>query len=474
VPSSPDGVLTAVFDPAWASVRLTVDGAQWPSGARENLASNPHAASTTSWGVQLGTGEGMSSWAIDTTPGAGPEGRTGFLRRTVTTAKTGGNSGIYYREAAAPLSGVAGDVRVLSTWVMFSHAATVSLQGTLRLGSTSVTTATAPAVVVPANTWTRLSVVVTATGTYDGAQAWAVVSATSVIPVGGWYAGVDVLIEAGALLRHWFDGSHPTGLSPLEVVAWTGAANASTSTSTVPAVDAVTISRQVPGGAAIAVRGAEALPAIGGYFTGSDPEAPLETTVNYRVEGYASGALVTAASVIVDTTSAARGLWITVPGKPDLSVCVRFRAMGEVVSRTIGGVYQVAGGGSIAQTTAQWSGLESDTTTIELSPLVGEQTARLRAAPDAGRVLLLRPVGSTDLDPGWYFVSTATRLNPAGIESYARRWFALQLQRTGIPAGSGQGIPGVTYAALAEAFEDYQALTDSGLSYFDVAQGAWS
>ena len=190
----------------------------------------PRSSSLTGWGFQGGAGEvAGASWV--STPGDGPEGRTGFVRRTVTTARTGGTSGPYYRSASPEIvGGVQGDVRTLSMWVRFRQATSVSLSGHLRLGTVAVTPGVGSLVAVPANVWTRISVTITATGAYDGAQVWAVVASGTTIPVGGVYDAGDAMAELSATLGPYFDGSSPA--TSTEMFSWDGTPTASSSTST--------------------------------------------------------------------------------------------------------------------------------------------------------------------------------------------------------------------------------------------------
>src|SRR5690554_6073998 len=190
-------------------------------------------------------------------------------------------------------------------------------------------------------------------------------------------------------------------------------------------VTSITITRTVPGSATIPVRGIEARSVVGGTFVGTDHEGPLESSVTYAVTGFdADGDQVATASVTVDTSGAGSGLWVKVAGAPDLTMRARFRSISEVMSPTIGGVYQIAGGGgAVAQTTAQWSGIESDMARLGLSVERDGEQARLRAVLSVSRVVLLQPVGSTDLDAGWYFVANVGRSNPAQTEHFERRWF---------------------------------------------------
>lgn len=238
-------------------------------------------------------------------------------------------------------------------------------------------------------------------------------------------------------------------------------------------VDAITITRHPVGEASIPMRGVENRSVVGGTFVGSDHEMPLGSVVAYTVTGFFEGAEVASSSVSVGTDGAASGMWVKVAGQPDLTMRCPIRALSDVTSETIGGVYQVAGGGgAVAQTTAQWSGIESDRAAVSLSVEAGSERARLRAILAAARVVLLQPVGSTDLDPGWYFVRSVSRSNLAQVESFSHRLFMLDVQRTGVPAGAGSGIAGTSWAKLAGTYDTWTDVLAAFDTWFDVLKGA--
>lgn len=174
---------------------------------RRNFAIDPGPTASPSgrWGFSPATTEAVSS-AWVSTPGAGPEGRTGYMRHTVTTAKTAGVGGPRYLSVAADMSGLNGDARTLSVWVRFSVATTATLVGDLRSVASATLRGTASATVaVAANTWTRLKVTVYATGAFDGAQLLVTTATSPVFPIGGWYDMANVLVEAGEDLLPYFD-----------------------------------------------------------------------------------------------------------------------------------------------------------------------------------------------------------------------------------------------------------------------------
>lgn len=187
----------------------------------------PQVASGGPWGFQLGTGEAMTA-SLVTTAGDGPEGRTKFQRRTVTTAKTGGAAGIFYRESSPDLAGGAGDVRRVGLWVRYSHVMSVTPQVVFRLGAATVNAVNGTQVVaIPANTWRFLTVSGAASGPFDGVQGWGSSGGSSIIPVGGFYDCGSVIASPGAAPAAYFDGAFAN--TATAVYSWRGAPWASVS-----------------------------------------------------------------------------------------------------------------------------------------------------------------------------------------------------------------------------------------------------
>ena len=236
-------------------------------------------------------------------------------------------------------------------------------------------------------------------------------------------------------------------------------------------VESVTIQRRSASEPQVVLRGLTRRPAVGGTFVGSDHEMTLGEPVTYRVTGYDAAALVVGASeVTVDTAGALSGMWIKVAGQPDYTVRTQVRAVSEIRSVTVGGVYQIAGGGTVAQTTAQWSGIEPDAGDLVLS--VDQATLRrVRAALSRSRVVLMQGVGVSDLDQGWYYVSAMGRVNPTSVDSYGRRWVSLSVQRTGMPVGDGVGSSGVSWALVQEQYATWGDLQASTASWFELLKG---
>lgn len=196
------------------------------TGVRQNLALNPRpAAAVTDWAYSAGTG-GAGTLAVVTTAGAGPQGRTGFERTTVTTAPTGGTVGTYYRAPTGGVpGGLVGDHLRLSMWVRPPVACRMRVSGQTRAAGTAVgTPGTGVYFDCPANVWTRLDVTYIADAAYDALQTWAQIeNPVTTVLVGQNWDHANVLNEKGDALGVYFDGA-------MRNAKWNGTANASTST----------------------------------------------------------------------------------------------------------------------------------------------------------------------------------------------------------------------------------------------------
>lgn len=265
----------------------------------------PRSSSLTGWASGFGTSEVINaSWVG--TAGAGPQGRTGFYRRTVTTAKTGGQSLAHFTSTAGDVSGTAGTVRTFSLWVRHSVAVTGAwMSAQFKNGATLVNYTDGTPTNIPANTWTRLAVTSTAAGTFNTVVIYAVTPAGAVIPVGGTYDTADVMTELGPSLGAYFDGASGSDVNVTH--AWTGTANASPSQEfptpglrvealdmSVPAVGVavdglsagasrVTVWRMTAGGQRRKVRGWDNRLVYGSDYL-IDYEAPLARPITYQLE----------------------------------------------------------------------------------------------------------------------------------------------------------------------------------------------
>ena len=86
------------------------------------------------------------------------------------------------------------------------------------------------------------------------------------------------------------------------------------------------------------------------------------------------------------------------------------------------------------------------------------------------RVLLVQPVGWSDLDAGWYYASGAVWQNPGGFDGFDFRLCALSLQQVGVPAGQESSTTW-TYAVSTATWATYAASKAAHGSYFARSQG---
>jgi hypothetical protein len=212
-----------------APAKMAFPGPQ-PTVLRTNRAPVPIAFTMGGpWRFSNGTSESLV-YSADSTVGAGPQGRTGFIRQTVTNAKTGGGSGWVYEDGTG--SGAAGDVWSAGMWVRFATATTVTPRFTMFWIGIPVASITGADVVAPANTWTYLTVNgLTATAEFDQLQFWAGVA--GVVPPGGWYDATNLIFEQGPTVGDYFDGSFAD--TPTLIYEWFGLENSSKSTVSSPA-----------------------------------------------------------------------------------------------------------------------------------------------------------------------------------------------------------------------------------------------
>lgn len=237
--------------------------------------------------------------------------------------------------------------------------------------------------------------------------------------------------------------------------------------STVPAY--VTATRQVPGGAAELVRGVIEKQLVAGYLVAVDHEMPLGSSVTYTVTGYsAAGAVVGTAVSTVNTSGGAAGLWVKAPGRPDLSVHTQLASAPSLASATIGGVYQVIGGEAVA--IGQWGGLSARAGSLTVRTGKGAETAALEALLEVARIVLLQPVGDSDLQAGWYFVGSATPSNPGGFVGFSFRLWQLDVHQVQAPAGQ-QGGSTWTWDSVMGTYATWDTVKAAYASWFALEQG---
>jgi hypothetical protein len=153
------------------------------------------------------------------------DGLAGYVRNTWSVATTVASGGINMLQTGLSAS----TQYTLSLYVRASKVITVRIAAQFQnSSSTNVGSSNnATAVALAANTWTRLNITATSGAAVDRVVLRA--EATSGLWANGDKLEVDcVLIETGATLNNYYDGSYNDTLG--FVYSWTGTANASTST----------------------------------------------------------------------------------------------------------------------------------------------------------------------------------------------------------------------------------------------------
>lgn len=295
------------------------------------------SAAGTNWSFVAGTG-GAGSGARNT--GTGYDGLAGFWRSTWTTATTALSGGFSYLQTGLSAS----TAYTHSVYVRASKAQTVRLTAQYQNSSSSNvgSAVNGSNVTLVANEWARISV----TATSGLAVDRVVLTAAATTGGSNWangdtFDGDCLLIETGSVLDYFFDGSYADA-SGVDY-AWTGTADASTSTATLytplltllqksddpcdrveitiadlqPAENFVTLWR-IADGKRRAVRSYRNVSIIGSDFV-TDYEAPLGRLIEYELEilsGPGTGGPTDTATITVTATSG----WIQDPLDPASAV----------------------------------------------------------------------------------------------------------------------------------------------------------
>lgn len=224
---------------------------------RTNLATNPDAASVTSYSAVAGTG----GTAAITNQSSGGHTGTNFNRVTWSVATTAVSGGCLYGSTTGLTAGLP---YATSIWVKSSIAQRVYLGIDWNTAGGGYISSTAGAAVnLTANVWTQLFATGTApaTATQANLSVLATTGGGVVWPINATLDVDDVLFEYGSVLRPNFSGV--TAAAGDFTYAWTGTANASTSTQ---------LGAVVVGTAASAGSGT-----IVGYQTKSTPKSGLNS-----------------------------------------------------------------------------------------------------------------------------------------------------------------------------------------------------
>lgn len=202
-------------------------GGPVPTVLRTNRAPTPIAKTMGGpWQFTYATSEALL-YSANHTPGAGPEGRTDFIRHTVTNPKASGSSGWTYQDGTG--AGIAGETWSGGMWVRFGTATTVVPQMSFMLadGITPVGDKSGAAVNAPANTWVYIKVDgVVSTAAFAGMRFIARVD--GVVPKDSFYDATNLIFEMAPAAGTYFDGSFTD--TATQRYDWLGSINTSQST----------------------------------------------------------------------------------------------------------------------------------------------------------------------------------------------------------------------------------------------------
>lgn len=320
---------------------------------RTNRATNPNVGTAaTNYSAVPGTG-GTATGARNA--GAGNDGKLGFYRVSWTVATTAISGGASYLQTGLSAS----TQYTHSIYVRSSKTQTVTLAAQYQ-NSSSVNVGslnTGTAVALTANIWALASVTATSGALVDRVVLTAQAATGGALWANGDTLDVDtLLIETAATVGAFFDGSY-TDTSGIDY-AWTGTADASTSTATqyspvltltalsdaptdrvqiqitdmIPQTCQVTVWRTADGKRA-PVRSYRKVNVIGSDST-VDFEAPLGRLTQYDLEvlsGPGYGGPAASASITVTATSG----WIQDPLDPSTAIRLQATDTGSTGSVTL-------------------------------------------------------------------------------------------------------------------------------------------
>lgn len=203
---------------------LAAKGSATNGTTRTNLITNPSSGTATTGYTSVA---GTSGVAAVTRVTSGGSTTPTFSRVTWSTATTTVSGGVSY---ATALNLLGGQNHAISAWVRSSIAQTVTFSIDWKQGGGSyVSTTSAAPVALVANTWTQVFFTGACPSIANNGSINVLATAGGAVwPIGATLDIQGVMVETGSTLGLFFDGSFPSDTSVTH--AWTGTANASTST----------------------------------------------------------------------------------------------------------------------------------------------------------------------------------------------------------------------------------------------------
>lgn len=471
---------------------------------RTNLATNPRATSTTGYAAVAGTG-GTAALSNQTTGGPTSPSVPTFNRVTWSVATTAVSGGASYT-----CTGLAASTAyAFQVWVRSSKAQTVQLSVAFQTSvPATVNTVTSVNVALTANTWTQ----VTVTGTSGASVTQAVLTAQAVTGGSNWANGdtfdiTAVFPETGSVAGSYFDGSFVNAAGV--VYAWTGTANASTSTATTYAPYITLVQGSTPspnvqvtwqdfdsqaGGDTInvwrtvdgirrPVRGCRRINVVGSGFT-VDYEPALGRQVSYDIEilsGVCAGVVVTTATTTL--TGSASG-WLSDPLAPATAIPVYadvgpngepgldFDALATWDYKATVSKLDVMGTSEPVALVGQRqtaAGID-----VKVTTLATAQSNALRVLLKQAAVLLFRPLATWASGlPGLAYVVAPDIVESPINEKMGGQMVGWSIKSdTVAPPAAQVVVPTVTYGTVSGNYTTYAsfAAAHTGQSYLQVEQ----
>jgi hypothetical protein len=465
---------------------------------RTNRATNPSAASTTGYAAVAGTG-GTAALSNQSSGGAFGGSYNRVTWSAATTAVSGG--------ASYTCTGLSASTQyALSVYVRSSKTQTVNVTVNFQTSvPATVNTVTSSSVALTANTWTQVGVV----GTSGASVTQALITAAATTGGSNWANGdtldIDaVLVETAAAVGTYFDGSFTNAAG--NVYAWTGTANASTSTDTVyqpfitltpgttpspnvsvtyqdfdPGTNQINVWHTVDGKRR-PVRGARRRNVVGSDFV-VDYEAALGRTVSYDIEvlsGVCAGVVITTATI---TLSSASG-WLSDPLQPGTAIPVysdvgpngepgldwdalaQFEYKSAVTELIVAGTDEPVALVGKRQSAANVA--------FHVTTLATAQTNALRVLLKQASVVLFRPLaGWASALPGLCYMTAASILEIPANEKLGGQEVAWQAKSDFIaPPAANIVAPTTTYGTVSANYATYSAFNaaHTGQTYLQVIQ----
>lgn len=454
---------------------------------RTNLALNPRPNGTNNWLAYAGTG----ATSTVTNPSTGGPTGSYYLRQTWTVAASAGD-GNWGTDAGTRPVLVAGTVYTTSVWIRSSVARSVQMYvHMLTSGASVIASYGSGAVSLAANTWTQISVAnITAPALTTQANV-EVRNQGANFAVGNTYDVALELLEAAASVGTYFDGSSTSGGGV--TYAWTGTANASSSTATTVSPPSITatvdlvnrrIGVQVNDFVAVANgpitvyrvhadttewRVRALTTTSGGAAFAWDYEAPFNQPVYYYA--FDGSTRIASTTVTLGLTYAL----LRAPGLPGNDATITPLAKNKLARPRPAVTLDVLGretpiGLSDTRKSARFTLMcrtKTDTQAAALLTTLGSSTCLLEMPGDRipwayVQILNVEETPEVDYRP------------PAGVPAdHISHWSTWKLDCvvTDQPVGGIYGDPTASYQAIKDTYATYTALRTAKASYLDVLKG---